>query len=108
MWPSEQASEMDTLARFYQQSIVDALRHEAKKHLPRQGFYHPLTEALAKIVGWRRRYLVASEADRQTAAMFQDWLKNVQVSADVYSDWLSEHLNRQYETQAQTLERSAS
>lgn len=85
MWSSEQAEQMESLALFYQQALTLALGIEAKKYL--HSGYHPLTDALAKIMGWRKRWLAASETERTGRAMFLDFLKHVVEALDVYEEW---------------------
>lgn len=101
---------MTDTALFYQQSIIRALAIQVRKHGIERQF--PLSQALARIMGWRQRYQSASETERHTFSMWLDWLENVHAPADVYTDWSIAYCETKWMNeriaQAERLERSAS
>lgn len=86
----DQVETMDYLALCYQEGLVqtlaDALLMPAKPGDGRQ----VLSDELAKMVAWRQRFEVATDAERASSAMFNSFLQCVHQPMSVFGYWFTE------------------
>lgn len=76
-------NELYTIAAHYLKVMTSAVSESARLHKAGD-----LSLALESVTAWLRRYRKATDVERSSVAMFNDWYENVVRPSDVYSEWL--------------------